>query len=214
MFKAFIFDLDGTLADTIPDLTDAVNFTLEKFGYPDRTREEIVSFIGNGQRMLVKRSLPENARDDSIVDECEKIYTKRYTQNLVVKTELYPNVMKTLELLRSHGARLGVVSNKSHEHVTAMINALFGEDFFDVIVGAGPFPRKPEPDSALFAAKKIGISPSDIAFVGDSDVDIKTAKNAGMFALGVSWGYRSREVLEAVGADAVIDDARSLSDYV
>ncbi len=214
MFKAAIFDLDGTLVDTIGDFSAAMNKMLAENGYPARTRDEIMSFIGNGQRILTERCLPEYARDDENIDRCTARYAELYAENLIVHSKVYKGIREALCELKKQGVRIAAVSNKADEHVQVIMKRFFGEEFFDVVLGAGPFPRKPEPDSALYIAEKSALSADEVVFVGDSDIDIVTAKNAKMFALGVSWGYRSRQVLENTGADAIADSVSEMLEII
>lgn len=210
MFKAVIFDLDGTLVDTADDFAYAMNTMLEHFGYPKRNKAEILSFIGNGQKMFTLRSLPENARTEENLERCTEYYASVYSENLVRYSAPYNGIPKALEDMKKAGMKLAVLSNKSDIHVQKIISQIFGEDFFDAVLGAGRFATKPDPEAVLYMADSLGVSPSEVAFVGDSDVDMKTAHNALMTAVGVSWGYRERNVLESAGADSIADNSDEL----
>ncbi|MBQ2251601.1 MAG: HAD-IIIA family hydrolase [Clostridia bacterium] len=210
MFKAVIFDLDGTLVNTLDDLAFAMNEMLGHFGYPERSKNEIETFIGNGQRMFVKRSLPEHARDEENIDLCTKYYAEKYSENIVRFSRAYEGIPEALENMKKAGMKIAVLSNKSDIHVQKIINELFGNDFFDLVLGAGRFAIKPDPEAVLYIAENLGADPCECAFVGDSDVDIKTAHSAGMTAVWVSWGFQKREILKTAGECKVADSAEDL----
>ncbi len=211
MFKAVMFDLDGTTVDTLDDLMFAMNSMLTHFGYPERSREEIRSFLGNGQRVFVTESLPEYARDERNIDKCNDYYEKFYAENVVRFSAFFDGIPELLENLKSRGVRTVLLTNKNHGHALQIVEKLFGGSLFDVILGAGKFKRKPDPEAPLYVAEKLGVLPCECAFVGDSDVDIETAKNAGMYGVGVSWGFRDREELKNAGADEIADNATELA---
>ena len=210
MVKAVIFDIDGTLVNTLADLAYAMNEMLRHFGYPERSEEEIETFIGNGQRMFVKRSLPEYARDEENIDLCTKYYAEKYSENVVRFSVAYDGIPETLERLKEAGIKIAVLSNKSDIHVQKIISELFGNDFFDLVLGAGRFAIKPDPEAVLYMAEKLGVDPSESAFVGDSDVDIKTAHNAGMTALWVSWGFQKSSILKTAGECKIAESVEDL----
>ena len=214
MFKAAIFDLDGTLVNTLGDLSFAMNKMLEHFGYPKRSKEEMVDFIGNGQRAFTMKSLPEYARSEENIDACTEYYASIYSENIIKYSLPYPGIPEALNEMKKYGMKLAVLSNKSDIHVQKIISTLFGEGFFDIVFGAGHFAIKPDPESAYYVADKLGLGTSDVAFVGDSDVDMKTAINAGMCAVGVSWGYRNRDVLVTSGAHKIADNTKELSEIL
>lgn len=207
--KAILFDLDGTLLDTLDDLTDSVNHALAGFGYPLRSREYVRQAVGNGVRNLIVRALP-GGEDETRVNECLQAFRAHYGENLDNKTRPYPCVMEALRALQREGILIGVVSNKYDGAVKALSEKHFG-DLVQVAVGERPgVKRKPAPDSVLEALRCLGVEREDAIYVGDSDVDVETAHNAGLRCVGVSWGFRPRESLVAAGADAVIDDAAAL----
>lgn len=214
MIKTVIFDLDGTLADTIDDLRHAMNRMLETYGYPLRTREDILRAINHGGRYFVAKSLPDDVyetMDDDIVTEALAKYSAFYSENFCVYTHPFDGVLHVLEELKKSGVKLAVLSNKQDPFVKTIINQLFPATF-DVVMGHGPYPEKPDPTSALAIAAELGAEPSECAFIGDSDVDMNTAVNAGMHAIGVGWGYRSAEVLLGAGAAAIVDSGEALLD--
>lgn len=207
--KAILFDLDGTLLDTLDDLTASVNHMLAAFGYPGRSRDFVRQAVGNGVRKLIVRALP-GGEDAARVDECLNAFRAHYAENLDVMTRPYPGVMALLQSLPGAGIRAGVVSNKYDGAVKALCAKHFG-GLLGAAIGEQPgFGRKPAPDSALAALRALGAAPENALYVGDSDVDVETARNAGLKCVGVSWGFRPRESLERAGADAVIDDISQL----
>ena len=216
MIKGVIFDLDGTLADTIGDLGYAMNEMLRSFSFPERNREQIISAICYGQREFVIRSMPEDKRGDTaLVDNCQECYASCYDKCANQRTVAYEGIVSALDILKSKGVRLAVVTNKAQGHATTVVKQLFGDGMFDTVIGGVKGqPPKPDPATALKAAEIMGVKPEECAFVGDSDVDILTGINAGMVPVGVTWGYRSREVLTEAGARLLADDAEQMLDII
>ena len=205
-YKAVIFDLDGTLADTIGDLTAAMNKMLVSFGWPTRTREEMIQFINQGARAFVRQSMPQSvykSEDDPIIDTAYNIYSKKYAEGYCVETAPFDGIADQLEALKAVGFKLGVLSNKQDVFVKNIIGKLF-PNTFDVVCGHSVLPHKPDAAPAVSVAEQLGVAPSECVFVGDSDIDMLTAKNAGMYPLGVLWGYRGIEVLVSAGAKSVV----------
>ncbi|MBQ8333278.1 MAG: HAD family hydrolase [Clostridia bacterium] len=200
-YKAAIFDLDGTLLDTLDDLWDAVNAVMAHYGYPARTREEVRSFVGNGVERLIELCLPDGP-DTPDFAGIVAYYRTYYNAHSEVKTRPYDGVTELIDRLGKAGIRTAVVSNKAH---TATVNLC--RKYFPGIgtVGgereADGVRRKPYPDMVLRAVEEIGVNPSDCAYIGDSEVDVLTAKNAGMDCISVLWGFRDRDMLESEGAD-------------
>lgn len=214
MIKAAIFDLDGTLADTILDLGQAMNGMLRQFGWKERTREELIERINRGARLFVARSMPDEVYsdiNDDIVTKALGVYSEKYSKCYNDKTAPFDGIPQLLSELKADGIRLGVLSNKQDEFVRMIAEKLF-PGMFDFVLGQGKYPEKPCPDAALAVARELGAEPGECMFVGDSDIDMKTANNAGMYPMGVSWGYRPPEVLTAAGAAdvaSVPDDIRA-----
>lgn len=211
-FDAFVFDLDGTLLDTLPDLVVVTNEVLARFGLPTHTRSEILAMVGNGLRSLISQVVPQ----DLPQDEVERILTcwkDAYDAHGHTHTTLYDGMMEALVELKCHGKKLAVFSNKFDGGVKAVM-AHFMPGFMDFELGEGPVPRKPDPEGLFLIADKLKVAPQRIAFVGDSaDTDMQVAHNAGSFALGVSWGYQPVERLRKT-ADAIIDHPSQLLDFV
>lgn len=207
--RAVIFDLDGTLADTLDDLADAVNAVLDRHGFPPRPRDEYRRLVGEGARRLVERALPEAARQhtDAILDE----FRAYYFAHLIVKTRPYGGVTELLGTLAEKRIPLGVVSNKPDEPTRRLVSALFPNVPFGVVLGERPgVPKKPDPAPALEAARALGRRPADCLFVGDTAIDMQTAAAAGMVGVGVLWGFRGRDELEAAGARALLSSPDEL----
>lgn len=206
-----IFDLDGTLAYTLDDIATAVNNMLSKLGYKTRTKAEILKFINNGARELVRRSLPKTVQDvEFIVDSALDVYGEEYSKCYLEKTQAYEGIYDVLKEQKKNGIKLAVLSNKQDRFVKDIIYTLFGKKLFSHVQGQADMPAKPDPESALFVCKQMGVKPSNCIFVGDSDVDIKTAKNAQMTSVGVSWGYREIGVLKEAQADFIVEETAEL----
>ena len=203
--RLLILDLDGTLADTIWGIRDGVNLAMRKYGYPERSYEDIRLAIGNGARELIRRSVPTDvAEDAALVDRIYEEYNRFYGETYV-NCRFYEGIRETLSTLRERGYTLAVLSNKQDLYVKTMISELFEESLFAYVAGQTELPKKPDPTVPLLIASSLGFSPAETAFIGDSDVDIQTGRNAGMLAVGCSWGYRDRSALIEQGAHAVVD---------
>ncbi len=203
-YDAVIFDLDGTLLDTLGDLTDAVNYIMKKYGYDERTPGEVRSFVGNGIRRLVERCLPDGS-DTPNFDKIFDDYKEYYTNNCLIKTAPYDGIEKMLEKLRSMGYKLAIVSNKNQAAVKELCDAFFSK-YISTAIGVGEKVRpKPSPDSTLAALKKMDCPKERAIYVGDSQVDLETAKNCGLKCISVSWGFRDKEILKPLNPYAIID---------
>lgn len=207
-FDAFVFDLDGTLLDTLPDLVSVTNETLRRFGQPEHTRDEILAMVGNGLRSLISQAVPADTPEETFEEELA-YWKDAYDACGHAHTRLYPGMMETLVELKARGKKLAVLSNKFDGGVKDIM-AHFMPGFMDFELGEGPVPRKPDPEGLLLVAKTLGVAPERIAYVGDTaDTDMQVAHNAGSFALGVTWGYQPVERL-AEAADALIDEPAEL----
>lgn len=211
MIKGVIFDLDGTLLDTLPDLGDAMNRMLSQFGFPQRSRQEHQNAICYGAREFVKRSLPENKRDENTVNCALSAYRTYYTAACTVCTHPYDGIVALLDRLTDKGVLVAVYSNKPMAQTRQVVQHYFGDISFVSVVGhLDGTPVKPDPTAALAIAEKMDLTPTEIAFVGDSDVDMQTARNAGMLPVGVLWGYRDKETLLSGGAEMLLADPEGL----
>ena len=206
--KLLIFDLDGTIADTIYSIRDGVNMALEKHGFPARDYEQVRQAIGNGARELIRRSMPEDKRDDALVDTVFADYDRCYELTYANIDGCYPNMSEAIHTLKDRGYIIAVLSNKQDAYVKKIVELLFPDGTVSYAEGQTELPRKPDPTVALMIAERFGVTPCQCAFIGDSDVDVKTAENAGMTSVACSWGYRP--VSELASADMIIDRAEEL----
>ena len=209
MYKGVLFDLDGTLADTFGDISNSANTLLTKKGYPTRSREELLSAISFGRREFIERILPEGT-DECIVLEALADYSAYYGVHFMDTTQPYDGIIELLQALKQNGFHTAVVTNKAHPNAVQMIEHIFPKDLFDGVWGLSTLPPKPDPSIAHLASQTLGFAPEECFFVGDSELDILTAKNAGMTPVGVSWGYRSVEILRHAGATLIAHDAKEL----
>ncbi len=208
-YRLAVFDLDGTLLDTLDDLTDSLNTVLSRNGYAPRTRDEVRRFVGNGIRRLIERALPEGT-EDAEIDRIFAVFKPYYNMHCNVKTAPYRGVPALLRVLRAAGMRTAVLSNKADEAVQPLCAQYF-PGLLDMARGErAPFPRKPEPDSLLNMLRELGVSPEEAVYIGDSEVDVRTAANAGIQAILVDWGFRDRETLRAAGARVIVSTADAL----
>lgn len=208
-YDTIIFDLDGTLLNTLEDLKESLNFALTKHGYEPRTLEEVRRFVGDGVGKLVERSLPIHSSEEEYKD-CLTTFKDHYNKNMQNKTRPYDGIMELLLDLNRFGFKLAIVSNKFDAAVKELAKEYFG-NIFDVAIGeSATVKRKPAPDSILAAIEELGSDINKTVFVGDSEIDVQTAKNAGLRFVGVTWGFRTRDVLRKEGADYLIDTPREL----
>lgn len=209
--KGIIFDLDGTLIDSLDDIADACNRTLLAHGFPTHPADAYKHFIGDGLRNLIIRALPEDHRDDQTIAACSATYSADYGRHWDIKTHLYPGMADALSALAARGLRLNVLSNKPDEFTQACARRYLAPWSFSVIMGASDrFAHKPDPAAALEIARILKLPTGRILYVGDMPVDMITARNAGFLAIGATWGFRSGPELLAAGAHHVIDHPAAL----
>jgi len=212
-FDGVLFDLDGTLADTLEDLADAMNRVLRSEGLQEHSYDDYQRMIGHGIHRLVGDALPPGARDDETIARCFDRMMEDYSAHSLVKTHLYDGIAELVRALRAGGVKLAVFSNKADEATRRIVDGLFPAGSFDVVAGARPgVPLKPDPTGALLVAARLGVAPSGIVYVGDSPTDMRTAAAAGMRPVGVSWGFRTRDELVGAGAGTVLDRPLQLLD--
>ncbi len=212
-YQVIIFDMDGTLLNTLDDLYDAVNYVLLKFGYPLRTREEVRSFVGNGVQRLVDFAIP-NGQNNPHREEIFADFKQYYNIHGREKTQSYPGITELLQELKSRGYQLGVVSNKYDAAVKTLSEIYFPGVFATVVGEREGVRRKPAPDSVFAVLNELRADTSEVLYVGDSEVDIRTAENAGVACISVAWGFRDRDLLEREGAKQIIDDPSELLQFV
>ena len=212
-YRLLIFDLDGTILDTLEDLSDSLNYTLHQAGYPERTLTEARRFIGNGIRNLIIRGAPDGTPDDTIT-ELHRVFNAYYALHRADKTAPYPGIVSMLRKLKERGMVLAVVSNKPHHAVCPLCEKYF-EDIFDDAYGEREgIPRKPAPDAVWAVMVKFGADAAETVYIGDSEVDAQTASNAGVDCILVDWGFRDREILEQASAKAIVSSPESLFSYL
>lgn len=205
--KAALFDLDGTLLDTLEDLANATNRALASAAYPVHPVSAYRRFVGNGLRTLVSRALPAGEDASSALDELVRRTGENYARDWAETTRPYPHIPELLERLRGKGIPLAVVTNKPHDWTLLMLDHYFPGQPFAFVQGATPrIPHKPDPAGALKAAHNLNVTPEEAAFLGDSNVDMHTARNAHMLALGAAWGFRGAQELQEAGADHILED--------
>lgn len=205
-FRAVIFDLDGTLLDTLEDIADAMNSVLEAHGYPSHETDAYRHFVSDGVNMLVKRVLPEERRDDETVARLVKAYREAYGIYWKLKTQPYEGVPEMLNMLTARQLKLAVLSNKPDNFTKMCVRELLSRWTFHIVLGhRDEIPPKPDATAALQIAEHFGISTGDVLFLGDSSVDMKTAVAADMYPVGALWGFRSRAELMGSGAKKVIE---------
>ena len=206
---SLIFDLDGTLLDTIGDLTDSTNYALEKFGFPQRTTEEVRSFVGNGLKMLIFRALPAGT-DDATIEAVLLQMKMHYTENYHNKTVPYSGIPELLTRLHEDGYPMAIVSNKA-DSVVSLLRTLYFDGLIPVAVGeTEQISRKPAPDMVWEGLRRLGTQRDSAVYIGDSEVDIRTADNAGLPCLSVSWGFRTAQQLQAAGARLIVHSPQEL----
>lgn len=204
-FQAIIFDLDGTLLDTLADIGDSVNQMLTEYGFPNHSMDDYRRFIGNGIKMLVARALPLEGRSDVIFSACLRRARENYWENWNRKTRPYAGIMDLLDALEKRALPKAVLSNKPHNFTVRYVEAYFAKHVFQVVMGQNDrFPVKPDPASALDIARQMGLPPSAFLFVGDSLVDVQTAEAAGMHSVGAAWGFRGPRELERGGCRTLV----------
>ena len=204
--KAVLFDLDGTLLDTLEDIGNAVNRIMAGKGFPTHDLDVYRYFVGDGSAMLISRALPEEKRNDDTIRACLREFMADYRQNSNVKTKPYKGVPEMLNALTARGLKMTILSNKPHELTKQCATELLSNWKFDEVIGQrNGTPPKPDPTGALEVAKRLNIPPGDFLYIGDSGVDMKTAVASGMFPVGVLWGFRSMGELKDNGSLALVD---------
>lgn len=209
--QAVVFDLDGTLVDSLADLGESMNCVLAEFELPQHPLSTYRRFVGDGIRMLVHRALPETERSEErvscAVERLRDVYGARWD----LKTRPYEHITDTLDCLRRIGLKLGVLSNKPHPLTVKVVARFFASDTFAAVLGAeAGFPRKPDPASALELARRLSVDASKCCYVGDTATDMRTARSAGMYAIGALWGFRDAVELSSSGAQVLAETPRDV----
>lgn len=212
-YKAVIFDMDGTILNTLEDLKNATNYSLRQFGMPERSLEEVRMFVGNGIRKLVERAVPSGTSEEKIAQIFD-VFLEYYEIHSADNTSPYPGILELVEKLKKSGIKTAVSTNKADVPAQELGREYFN-GIFDLIVGQQDGLKvKPAPDSVNKILSILDIQKKDAIYIGDSDVDVQTAKNSGLDFIGVSWGFRGREFLEKNGAKNIVDNANEILDLV
>lgn len=213
--KIFIFDMDGTLLNTLEDLMISTNYALSQFDYPTHTIEEIRFFVGNGVAKLIERAIPDGL-NNSNYEKCLEIFKKHYAKNMYNHTSAYVGIPELLKGLKDKGIKTAVVSNKFDLAVKELSNKYFG-DLIDIAIGENEqagIKKKPAPDTVFEVLNLMNLKSEDAIYIGDSDVDIMTAKNSNMPCISVTWGFRDREFLIKNDATIIVDKPEEILKYV
>lgn len=210
-YKAVLFDLDGTLLDTLEDIASSMNAVLAKQGFPTHKVDAYRHFVGEGLEKLVRRTLPKGKITDEILTFCVMDMRKTYKKRWATKTAPYKNVPQLLTHLSEKNIKLAVLSNKPDDFTKMMVRHYLEKWHFEFVRGAvNGVPKKPDPSEALAIAANMKLPPEEFLYLGDTDTDMKTANNAKMYAIGASWGFRTKEELKTNGAQVIIDDPLEL----
>ncbi len=212
--KAAIFDLDGTLLDTLESIAKPTNVALKKFGYEERPMEAFKTYVGDGYRNSVKRALADcGENDEEMVEKVYEYGIRLYTKYPTYKNKPYPNIKNTLQGLKEKGIKLAVLTNKPHVAALAVIEKCFGEGFFDIVQGQEDgHPKKPKPGCADNVLETLGVSAAECVYFGDSNTDMKTGKETGFYTVGVAWGFRPVSELKEAGADLIINEPKEIAE--
>ena len=217
-YKGIIFDLDGTLLDTINDLTDSVNDVMKIYGWKEYDSEACKMMVGNGFRKLIQRALPEEKqKDEMFLDEAVDQFSKAYQKRYLNKTVPYEGILKLLGTLEEKGIKIAVNSNKRGDYTSALVNKYFSQFKWTAVYGereSEGIPKKPDPSAALEIADLMKLPKEEILYIGDSKTDMQTGQNAGMDTIGVSWGFRGRKELEENHVSYVVDHPEDILKFI
>jgi len=214
-YKAILFDLDGTLLDTLQDIVDSTNVALAKLGLPGHDLQTYRSFMGKGMAELAFKALPESSRNPDTVDQLLASIGKIYATRWITHTQPYPGILEMLDEFVAKGIKMAILSNKPHEFALEQVEKLLPHwNFHEVMGSFGAIPLKPDPTGALEISKKLRISPMDFLYLGDTEIDMQTATAAGMYPVGALWGFRSGEELLLGGAWALIKHPLELVELI
>lgn len=214
--KAILFDLDGTLVDSISSIAIASNKALKECNLAERTIEEYKYFAGDGALELLKRACYASGDTEyKNIEKISKIYKEIFEKDCTLGVKPFENIKKMLEILKEKNIKIAILSNKPHQRTLDVTKKIFGENYFDYVLGyKSEETKKPSPYGALLIANELNINPKDCIYVGDTDTDMQTGKNAKMYTVGVSWGFRKIEELKENGADKIINNPLELLDLI
>lgn len=209
-YKTYIFDLDGTLLDTLNDLHASCNYALHTHGMPERSLEEVRQFVGNGVKKLMERAIPDGL-DNPLFEETLQTFRQHYLLHNLDTTLPYPGIMEMLQQLKAQGKRIAVVSNKFYAATQDLCKHFFGDTIQVAIGEREDIKKKPAPDTVLEALRQLQVTRQDAVYVGDSEVDVETARNSGIPCISVLWGFRSKSFLLSHGATTFIETPNELT---
>lgn len=212
MIRLVIFDLDGTIVNTLESLAYTANRVMERMGLAQMPSENFRMYAGNGGRKMVSRCL-NDAGDSgaSRIDEAMKLYAEEFEEGCIYKVKAYPGMEDTLDDLREYGVQLAVCTNKAQKYAQKVTDAVYGHNYFNYVLGDGNgHALKPDPEGLLHIAESLGVTPEECVYVGDSDVDMITGKAAGMYTVGAAWGFRPKSELAACEPDQIIEHPEEL----
>lgn len=204
-YKAILFDLDGTLLDTLEDLANSMNSVLSSFGFPTHEVERYKFFVGEGVEFLAYSALPKEHRDQQMVSRCMTLMREAYAERWAENTRPYEGIPELLDSLTERGVKMAILSNKPDEFTQVIVMKFLSHWEFQSVMGAqDAVPKKPDPTAALKISKGLGLAPSDFLYLGDTKIDMRTADDAGMYPVGALWGFRTEQELLESGAKALI----------
>ena len=207
--NTIVFDMDGTVLDTLDDLTESVNYVLRQFGFASRTKDEYRKFFGNGIKYAIRCAVPKEI-PESVIDEMIPVFKEHYDVHCLDRTGPYDGILETLKALKENGYKMAIVSNKIDSAVKELNSRFFGK-YVDVAIGEQPgIRRKPAPDMVSAALTQLGSNADESVYVGDSEVDLETARNAGSPCISVLWGFRDRDFLIQKGAKTIIEKPKDI----
>jgi phosphoglycolate phosphatase len=215
-FRAALFDLDGTLIDTIDDLADSMNIVLKKYGFPVHDVEQYKYFVGDGIDVLVKRAIPsESCGDEELVSRCIQAMKEEYSLRWANKSRPYEGIPELLDAFIGADIKLSVLSNKPHDPTKVVVSTMLNKWKFEMVVGVKDgVPKKPDPAAAIMIAENLGIPPRDFIYIGDTHTDMQTALSAGMFPVGALWGFRTGDELISAGARILVKNPADLLKFI
>ena len=216
MIKACIFDLDGTLTNTLDSLEYSVNETMKEIGMPQITKEQCRQFVGDGAKVLLERTLKAGGDTQLChLEEAVEAYARIFDANCMYKVAPYEGIPQLLQQLKEKGIRLAVLSNKPDRQAVHVVEEVFGKELFDHVQGQKDgVPKKPDPTAALMIARSFGVLPEEATYIGDSEVDLATGHAAKMHTIGVTWGFRGKEVLEDAGAELIVNSPKEIMNMI
>ena len=212
-YQAVLFDMDGTVLDTLADLTNAVNHVLDEYAMPRRTPREVASFVGNGAAKLLGKAVPVGTSEERLADML-RVYQPWYDSHCAILTAPYPGILTLMKSLREAGVKQAVISNKQNSAVKRLAAEHFPGLLETAVGESAAVRRKPNPDAVLAALREMDVAPEDAVYVGDTEVDLQTAENAGLACAVVGWGFRTEDELRAAGAERIFHSAVELGEWL